>query len=50
MSEAEAKNFEANPCFEACLKVRRYDDMGKVPAMQTPELESYRPLIEEFQL
>ena len=50
MTEAEAKSFEANPHLEACLKVRRCDDMGKVPAMKTAELESYRELIERFLL
>ena len=50
MSDLEAQNFEANPHFENCLKVRRYDDMGKVPTMPTAELESYRGLIERFLL
>lgn len=48
MSEEEARLFEANPHFEACIRVRRYDDMGKVPDMETRDLESYRPLIEQF--
>ncbi len=48
MSEDEARVFEANPHFEACIRVRRYDDMGKVPDMETRDLESYRPLIEQF--
>lgn len=50
MTESEAKSFETNPHFESCLKVRRYDDMGKVPAMHTAELESYGNLIERFSL
>jgi [1-hydroxy-2-(trimethylamino)ethyl]phosphonate dioxygenase len=45
MTELEAREFEANPFFEACVKVRRYDDMGKVPGMQTATLESYHDLI-----
>ncbi len=50
MSDAEAGSFEANPFFEACLKVRRYDDMGKVPSTPTADLESYRALIEKYLL
>ena len=50
MNDAEAQNFETNPHFAACLKVRRYDDMGKVPGMQTADLESYRGLINRFLL
>jgi phosphonate degradation associated HDIG domain protein len=48
MNDVEAQEFESNPHFAACLKVRRYDDMGKVPAMQTADLESYRGLIEKY--
>lgn len=50
MSDEEARLFEANPHYEACIKVRYYDDMGKVPGMRTADLESYRSLIETFLL
>lgn len=50
MNDVEAQEFETNLHFAACLKVRRYDDMGKVPGMQTADLESYRELIESFLL
>jgi [1-hydroxy-2-(trimethylamino)ethyl]phosphonate dioxygenase len=50
MSDDEARQFEANPHYEACIKVRRYDDMGKVPDMPTADLQSYRPLLEKFLL
>ena len=50
MNVAEAMQFESNPHLDACLKVRRYDDMGKVPSMKTAVLESYRELIERFLL
>lgn len=50
MSDAEADAFQSSPHFEACLKVRRYDDMGKVPSMKTAPLESYSHLIEQFLL
>lgn len=48
MSDSEAAEFEANPWFESCVRVRRYDEMGKVPGMVTASLESYTPLIEKF--
>ena len=50
MNDDEAQQFESNPHYESCVKVRRYDDMGKVPDMPTAELESYRPLIEKYLL
>src|SRR5262249_31782258 len=48
MSDAEALEFEREPHFELAVRVRRYDDMGKVPEMSTPDLDSYRPLLEGF--
>jgi len=50
MNDDEARQFESNPHYEACVKVRSYDDMGKVPDMATADLESYRPLIEKYLL
>lgn len=50
MTDFEAAAFELNPHLESCLKVRRYDDMGKVPGMPTADLESYRSLMETFLL
>jgi phosphonate degradation associated HDIG domain protein len=48
MSETEAREFEREPHFELAVRVRRYDDMGKVPEMRTPDLDSFRPLLETF--
>lgn len=48
MTNEEASEFEANPHFESCLRLRRYDDMGKVPGMTTATLESYVPIIERY--
>jgi len=48
MSETEAREFEREPHFELAVRVRRYDDMGKVPGMRTPDLDSFRPLLETF--
>ncbi|MBX7166178.1 MAG: HD domain-containing protein [Pirellulales bacterium] len=48
MSEDEARRFERHAHFEAAVRVRRYDDMGKVAGMQTPDLEAFRATVEEF--
>jgi len=48
MTPAELAEFEQHPHFEAAIRVRRYDDMGKVPEMAIPPFETYRGLIERF--
>ncbi len=48
MGDEEAEQFESHPHFDAAIRLRRYDDMGKVPEMETPELESFRDLIASF--
>ncbi len=50
MTDVEAQKFETNPHFIACIKVRYYDDMGKVPNMPTADLQIYRSLIEKYLL
>jgi len=41
----EVKEFESSPFFEDAVQLRRFDDMGKVPEMVTPDLEHYRPFL-----
>ncbi len=48
MNDDEAQQFESNPHYESCVKVRRYNDLGKVPDMPTADLESYRPLLKSI--
>lgn len=48
MTDAEALEFEVNPHFERAVRVRRYDDLGKVPGMPTPALETFRRLLESL--
>jgi phosphonate degradation associated HDIG domain protein len=48
MSEEEARAFEGHPHFEAAVRLRRYDDMGKVAGMETTDLETFRPVLESF--
>ena len=48
MTAEEAAAFEAGPFFDNAVRVRRYDDQGKVPDMRTPPLESFRILLESL--
>lgn len=50
MTDVEAQKFETTPHFTACIKVRYYDDTGKVPNMPTADLQSYRSLIKKYLL
>lgn len=43
MSNAEIKKFEAKQGHEVALKVRIYDDLGKEPRMDRPDLDYYIP-------
>jgi predicted HD phosphohydrolase len=42
----EVAGFEASPFAEDAVRLRRYDDVGKVPGLETPSLEDYRPVLE----
>jgi predicted HD phosphohydrolase len=54
MTETEAHEFEREPGHDPAVRARRvrrvrcYDNLGKVPGMKTPDLESFRPLLEAF--
>jgi len=48
MSDEEAQAFEDEPHFELAVRVRRFDDMGKVADMVTPDLDSFLPLLQRF--
>jgi phosphonate degradation associated HDIG domain protein len=49
MSAAEVARFEAERYHGDAIKVRQWDDRGKIPGLVTPRLEDYRALIEELQ-
>jgi predicted HD phosphohydrolase len=40
--------FEAEPFHTQAVRVRQWDDQGKVAGLKTPGLSDYRPLIEEL--
>jgi phosphonate degradation associated HDIG domain protein len=42
----EIAAFEAQPYFRQAVRVRRWDDQGKVAGLSTPSLEDYTALIE----
>jgi predicted HD phosphohydrolase len=48
MSTAEIARFEQEPYYKQAVRVRCWDDQGKVAGLVTPQLESYRPLLESL--
>lgn len=46
MSPEEAAGFKANPFYSEAVRLRRWDDQAKIEGMETPDLESYRALID----
>lgn len=49
-SQAEARAFEQRPFAREAVRLRRWDDLAKVPGLRVPGLEHYRPMIEASQL
>ena len=45
MDEAEVAAFRANPDWQQAVSLRLIDDRGKVPGLQVPALDSYRPAL-----
>jgi phosphonate degradation associated HDIG domain protein len=45
-SPGEVAAFEASPHAGDAVRLRRYDDIGKVPGLETPDLEHYRPVLQ----
>jgi predicted HD phosphohydrolase len=50
MSDLELAEFRAHPYYEIALRVRRWDDGGKVADWNVPLLETYRPELEACML
>jgi phosphonate degradation associated HDIG domain protein len=46
MSEEEVAQFRANPFHEEAVRVRLWDEKGKVPGMKTKSFRDYVPLLE----
>ena len=50
MNQNEVRAFEDNPWIDTIVRVRRYDDGGKVPGRNTPDLEHYLEMAESVLL
>ena len=50
MSEVEAAVFEADPAHGHAVALRRWDEYGKIPGLQVPGFEHYRPLLRALML
>jgi phosphonate degradation associated HDIG domain protein len=46
MAADEIVSFETNPNLDAIVKVRRYDDAGKVADMKTPDFTHFAPVVQ----
>lgn len=46
MNDEEVAEFRKNPHFEAAVRVRLWDEAGKVQGMETPPIEHYAPLLQ----
>jgi phosphonate degradation associated HDIG domain protein len=46
MSPEEVRQFEQEPWFRAAVAIRRWDDVAKVPGLNVPGLDHYRPYLE----
>ncbi len=46
-NEAEIREFEANPHHKRAIQLRLYDEAGKIPDMEVPDFEYYRPFLEK---
>jgi phosphonate degradation associated HDIG domain protein len=46
MTAAEIAAFETEPFYREAVRLREWDDRGKIAGLRTPDLRSYRQLIE----
>jgi phosphonate degradation associated HDIG domain protein len=44
----EVAAFEANPAFEPAVRLRRWDDGGKVEGLDVGDLDRYRPMLDDL--
>ena len=50
MDAVEAARFEADPLFKLKLALREWDERAKIPNLEMPDLDSYRPLLRDHLL
>lgn len=46
MSPQEVEAFEASPHAEAAVRLRQWDEQGKIVGLRTPGLEHFRPMVQ----
>lgn len=46
MTAQEVQDFEANPFAMEAVRLRQWDEQGKIVGLKTPDLEHYRPMVE----
>ena len=46
-SPDEVAEFDASPYAQNAVRLRRWDDVGKIAGLPTPDLEHYRPVLEQ---
>jgi predicted HD phosphohydrolase len=47
---AEVTEFEQRPFAREAVRLRRWDDLAKIPGLEVPGLEHYRAMIDASQL
>ena len=47
MTAVEVGEFSSNPNWQAVLRVRRYDDAGKIADMKTHDFSHYAPMVQQ---
>jgi predicted HD phosphohydrolase len=47
MSPIECKAFESNPFYQDAVRLRRFDDLAKIPNLQVEPVEFYAELLRE---
>jgi gamma-butyrobetaine dioxygenase len=50
MNAEERADFEGNPYFQDAVRLRRWDDLAKIPDLAVPGLKHYRDRLEAVQL
>lgn len=47
MDDDEVAAFAQNPNLDAIIQVRRWDDLGKVKGVTTPDFDHYAPILQQ---
>jgi predicted HD phosphohydrolase len=46
MSAQEVEDFESSPYAQNAVRLRQWDEQGKIVGLKTPGLDHFRPLVE----